>query len=78
MANQVVLLLDKDIVIYPVKNGRIDKGYIYEKEVYGNSAIYMDDSEDEVVQWVLKNKKRAGATTKKIFKSQTLISGSSE
>ena len=29
MANQVILLLDKDIVIYPVKNGRIDNGYIY-------------------------------------------------
>lgn len=72
MANQVVLLLDKDIVIYPVKNERIDKGYIYEKEVYGNSAIYMDDSEDEVVQWVLKNKKRAGATTKKFSKAKHL------
>lgn len=72
MANQVILLLDKDIVIYPVKNGRIDKGYIYEKEVYGNSAIYMDDSEDEVVQWVLKNKKRAGATTKKFSKAKHL------
>lgn len=72
MANQVILLLDKDIVIYPVKNGRIDKGYIYEKEAYGNSAIYMDDSEDEVVQWVLKNKKRAGATTKKFSKAKHL------
>lgn len=72
MANQVILLLDKDIVIYPVKNGRIDKGYIYEKEVYGNSAIYIDDSEDEVVQWVLKNKKRAGATTKKFSKAKHL------
>lgn len=72
MANQVILLLDKDIVIYPVKNGRSDKGYIYEKEVYGNSAIYMDDSEDEVVQWVLKNKKRAGATTKKFSKAKHL------
>ena len=72
MANQVVLLLDKDIVIYPVKNGRIDKGYIYEKEVYGNSAIYMDDSEDEVVQWVLKNKKRAGATTEKFSEAKHL------
>lgn len=72
MANQVILLLDKDIVIYPVKNGRIDKGYIYEKEVYGNSAIYMDDSEDEVVQWVLKNKKRAGATTKKFSEAKHL------
>lgn len=72
MANQVILLLDKDIVIYLVKNGRIDKGYIYEKEVYGNSALYMDDSEDEVVQWVLKNKKRAGATTKKFSKAKHL------
>ena len=72
MANQVILLLDKDIVIYPVKNGRIDNGYIYAKEVYGNSAIYMDDSEDEVVQWVLKNKKRAGATTNKFSEAKHL------
>lgn len=72
MANQVILLLDKDIVIYPVKNGRIDNGYIYAKEVYGNSEIYMDDSEDEVVQWVLKNKKRAGATTEKFSEAKHL------
>ncbi len=78
MANQVILLLDKDIVIYPVKNGRIDNGYIYAKEVYGNSEIYMDDSEDEVVQWVLKNKKESRCYNRKIFRSQTFISGSSE
>ena len=32
----------------------------------------MDDSEDEVVQWVLKNKKRAGATTEKFSEAKHL------
>lgn len=64
MANQVILLLDKDVIIYPVEDRKLGKGYIYAKDNEGNNILCMDDSEEEVVQWVLANKKRAGATTK--------------
>ncbi len=64
MANQVILLFNKDVIIYPVENEKLGKGYIYAKDADGNSKLCMDDSESEVVKWVLENKKRAGATTK--------------
>lgn len=64
MANQVILLLDKDVIIYPVENGELGKGYIFAKDADGNNALCLDGSEEEVVRWVLENKKRAGATTK--------------
>ena len=64
MANQAILLLDKDIIIYPVENNKVGKGYVYAKDSEENSSLFMEDSEEEVVKWVFENKKRAGATTK--------------
>ncbi|WP_051656435.1 DUF4118 domain-containing protein [Butyrivibrio sp. AE3004] len=64
MANQVILLLDKDVIIYPVENGELGEGYIYLSDGDGNGTPFRDHNEDEVVKWVLENKKRAGATTK--------------
>lgn len=64
LANQVILLLDMDVVIYPMEGGKLGKGYIYARNDEGGSELSMDNSESDVVQWVLENKKRAGATTK--------------
>lgn len=64
LANQVILLLDMDVVIYPMEGGKLGKGYIYARNDEGGSELSMDNSESYVVQWVLENKKRAGATTK--------------
>lgn len=64
LANQVILLLDMDVVIYPMEGGKLGKGYIYARNDEGGSELPMDNSESDVVQWVLENKKRAGATTK--------------
>ena len=63
LANQVILLLDKDVIIYSVENGKLEDGYIYYKDGEGSGILFTDNDEDEVVRWVLKNKKRAGATT---------------
>lgn len=71
-ANQVILLLDKDVVIYPVENGDIGPGYLYAKDENDENTLRMDTSEEEVVRWVLKNKKRAGATTKVFPKAKCL------
>ena len=64
LANQVILLLNKDVIIYPVKNGELENGILYVKDGDGNGAPATDQGEDEVVRWVLENKKRAGSTTK--------------
>ncbi|MEE1305079.1 MAG: DUF4118 domain-containing protein [Agathobacter sp.] len=72
MANQVILLLKRDVVVYPVANGVLGSGYIYARDSEGNNALCMDSSEKKVVQWVLENKKRAGATTKVFPHAQCL------
>ena len=72
MANQVILLLDKDVIIYPVENGNLGKGYVYARDSEGNNTLCMENAELEVVEWVLKNKKRAGATTKVYPKAKCL------
>lgn len=64
MANQAILLLDRDIIIYSVENNKVGKGYVYAKDSEENNSLFMEDSEEEVVKWVFENKKRAGATTK--------------
>lgn len=72
MANQVILLLDKDVIIYPVENGNLGKGYVYARDTEGSNTLCMEDAELEVVEWVLRNKKRAGATTKVYPKARCL------
>ncbi len=64
LANQVRLLLNKDVLIYPVKNGELQNGYLYSKDTDDNGILITDSEEEEVVKWVLTNMKRAGATTK--------------
>ena len=72
MANQVILLLNKDVVIYPVENGELKEGVIYLSEGDGNGVPYTEHDEDEVIKWVLDNKKRAGANTKVFQQSKYL------
>lgn len=72
MANQIILLLDKDVIIYPVESEKLGKGYIYAKDSSGNNALSLDESESDVVQWVFENRKRAGATTKVFPKAKCL------
>lgn len=63
LANQIILLLDKDVIIYSVEDGKLEDGYFYPKDGDGNGVLYTENDEDAVVRWVLENKKRAGATT---------------
>ena len=57
VANQAVLLLDRNVAIYPVDCQHIQNGYIYFKDdtCIGKSADTI--GEEEVIQWVLTNKK---------------------
>ncbi|MCR5107331.1 MAG: DUF4118 domain-containing protein [Lachnospiraceae bacterium] len=63
-ANQVILLLDRDVVIYPVEDGIPLDGAFYSQDGDMNSEVALKDSEVEIIHWVLENKKTAGATTR--------------
>ena len=72
MATQVILLLNRDVIIYPVDEDKLGNGYVFAKDSLKDETLLADDSEKEVVRWVLKNKKRAGATTKVFPKAKNL------
>ncbi|MCR5100137.1 MAG: DUF4118 domain-containing protein [Butyrivibrio sp.] len=71
-ANQVILLLNCDVIIYPVNGDRLENGYMYSKDNDNCKEISLEESETEVLNWVLKNKKRAGANTKVFSKAKNL------
>lgn len=61
---QLYKLLKKPVIIYKSKDEKIEKIYNYKfengKEL---EKEYIGTSEQAVVSWVIKNKKRAGALT---------------
>ncbi len=63
-AHQMVKLLDRTVIFYPVGDNSLAEPLIYAKE---ESAVdpqsYTGDNERAVADWVYKNNKRAGATT---------------
>lgn len=64
MANQIILLLNKDVVVYPVSDGILKKRYEFSRDGKHHASVHFDENEEKVVEWVYENKKRAGATTK--------------
>lgn len=63
-ANQIMKLLSRAVVIYPIKEGNLESPRIIcpEEDTEQGKGIAADD-ERVVAEWVLKNNKRAGATT---------------
>ncbi|MCR4923049.1 MAG: DUF4118 domain-containing protein [Lachnospiraceae bacterium] len=72
IANQVNLLLSRDIIIYSVENNKTGKEYVYKKDTDDTNYIKPEKEEAEILQWVLDNKRRAGATTRIFPKSRFL------
>ncbi len=62
MASQIKKLLGKDVIVYATKDGQIGEGRVFsvEKE---ETKDYADTSEVDVVKWVYRNNRKAGATT---------------
>lgn len=76
-ASQLMKLLDRDIIAYPEVNGKLSKGYIFTvtPEAVTPEAendIFSSVKEKTAAEWVLKNKKRAGATTDILNKAKFL------
>lgn len=63
MAGQITKLLGKDIIIYPVQEGKLGEPGIYPFREMAQDTECVSESEREVADWVLKNNRRAGATT---------------
>ncbi|UQZ36739.1 histidine kinase [Paenibacillus sp. PK3_47] len=63
-ANQLVKLLDRTIIFYPVEQDGLSEPLIIPKEdAAADAHVYTEGSERAVAEWVYKNNKRAGATT---------------
>ncbi len=72
MANQIILLLNKDVILYPVNDGQLGQGRLFSRDGEGNYADWKDRSEENIVKWVRENGKRAGATTRVFPKAKHL------
>ncbi len=59
VTNQLIKLLNRPLIIYPVKNGALERPLIYN---FGQKEVTFE-KEYEIAQWTFRNKKRAGATT---------------
>lgn len=62
-ANQLLKLLERDIVIYPETDGKLNKGYLFSADEQKDSSDLFSEKEQEVARWVFENKRRAGAYT---------------
>lgn len=62
-ASQIVKLLDRDVIVYPEKSGKLMKGYLFTTESSRKVDAFLNEKEKSTAEWVFKNKKRAGAST---------------
>ena len=62
-ASQLVKLLGRSVIIYPVGDGTLGEPYILPAPDRQVPATIASGSERAVAEWVLKNNKHAGATT---------------
>lgn len=62
-AAQLMKLLNRDMVIYPVRNGELSAPAFFSPNKEKIPESYLSVNEKAVAAWVLKNNKHAGATT---------------
>ena len=71
-ATQIQKLMQRDVLIYPAQGDALLDGNVYPAD--GSSPYYIPDTDQEqnVIQWVWQNRKRAGATTQNFPKAKRL------
>ncbi|MDD6094757.1 MAG: DUF4118 domain-containing protein [Clostridia bacterium] len=62
-ASQLSVLLNRDVIAYPESGGKLMRGYVFASSENSDKGVFFSPVEAEAVQWVMENKKRAGATT---------------
>ena len=60
-AGQLVKLLKRDVVMYPIRNGQLEKPELFLAETEGGHENILE--EGEAARWVMENNRRAGAAT---------------
>lgn len=72
MAKQLIKLLNRDIVVYPVTNGMLGTPAQFPAEDHEPDPAYVSMNEKTVANWVLKNNSHAGATTDTLSNAKCL------
>ena len=71
-ATQIQKLMQRDVLIYPAQGAVLLDGNIYPADGSSPYCIPDTDQEQNVIQWVWQNRKRAGATTQNFPKAKRL------
>ena len=72
MAGQLIKLLNRDIIVYPVVNGSLGVPTQYPASGNKPDPAYVGMNEKTVANWVLKNNSHAGATTDTLSNAKCL------
>lgn len=71
-ASQLMKLLERDIIVYPERDGKMSRAYLFQLDSEENDKALLSEKEQEVARWVFENKKRAGATTDTLSDAKNL------
>ena len=71
-ATQIQKLMQRDVLIYPAQGDVLLDGNVYPADGSSPYCIPDADQEQNVIQWVWQNRKRAGATTQNFPKAKRL------
>ena len=72
-AGQMLKLLDRTVIFYPVQQNSLSEPLVFPKEASGiDPQLYLGADERAVAEWVFKNNKRAGATTNTLSAAKCL------
>ena len=71
-ATQIQKLMQRDVLIYPAQGDALLDGNVYPADGSSPYCIPDTDQEQNVIQWVWQNRKRAGATTQNFPKAKQL------
>ena len=59
-AHQIITLLGRDVIVYPLEDGGIGGGIRFSAHQSGGDDTAPDDNEQEIVSWVFDNQQAAG------------------
>ena len=71
-ATQIQKLMQRDVLIYPAQGDALLDGNVYPADGSSPYCIPDTDQEQDVIQWVWHNRKRAGVTTQNFPKAKRL------